>query len=293
MSSFWSTWITCIVLLNIFGCLWLLWWAGRKHDNDVAEGKELKHSFDGIIVIHNAMPRWWKVMFYATIVFSLAYLALYPGLGSFKGAIGWTSIKQWEHEIEKADNRYNRIFADYAKIGIEELAKDPEAVKVGQRLFGNNCSVCHGSDAHGAIGFPNLTDTDWLYGGDPETIKSSITHGRIGNMPAMAAAIGDETAIIDVAAHVLRLSGRKGSGNAEAGKANFALCIACHGPDANGNKTLGAPNLTDNVWLHGRDEASIVATITTGKSGAMPAFRNALSEEKIHVLSAYVYSLSK
>ncbi|OUS25629.1 cytochrome-c oxidase, cbb3-type subunit III [Gammaproteobacteria bacterium 45_16_T64] len=293
MSSFWSGWITFIALLNIFLCVWMLWWCQRKHDDDVPEGESMGHSFDGIEEFNNPLPRWWLGMFYAGIVFALLYLMLYPGLGAYKGALGWTAVNQWEREIQKADNRYDRIFEDYAKVSIEDLSKDPEAVKVGQRLFGNNCALCHGSDAHGAPGFPNLTDTDWLYGGDPETIKKTITFGRNGNMPTMAAAVGDTADIKNVAAHVLSLSGRKGSGDAEAGRAKFALCAACHGQDAKGNKMLGAPNLTDNVWLHGGDEASIIETITNGRSGAMPTFKDKLSEEKIHVLAAYVYSLNK
>lgn len=293
MSSFWSGWITFIALLNIFGCLWLLWWTRQTNEDDVPEGEEMHHSFDGIVEYNNPLPQWWTMMFYGTIVFALLYFALYPGLGAYKGALGWTAVKQWEQEVEKADNRYDRIFKDYAKVSMEELAKDPEAIKVGQRLFGNNCALCHGSDAHGAVGFPNLTDTDWLYGGKPETIKMTITNGRNGNMPTMAAAVGDETAIKDVAAHVLSLSGRKGSGDAAAGKAKFALCAACHGPDGKGNQMLGAPNLTDNVWLYGGSEAAIIETINQGRSGAMPAFKGQLSEEKIHVLAAYVYSLSK
>ncbi len=293
MSNFWSGWITFIVFLNIFGCLWILWWTRRKHDDDVAEGEELHHSFDGIVEYNNPLPQWWLMMFYATIVFAFIYLALYPGLGSYKGALGWTSVNQWEHEMKKADNRFDRIFEDYAKISIKDLAKDPEAIKVGQRLFGNNCSLCHGSDAHGAVGFPNLTDTDWLYGGNAKTIKTTITGGRTGNMPPMAAVVGDATAIKDVAAHVLSLSGRKGSGDAATGKTKFAPCAGCHGQDGKGNQAFGAPNLTDNVWLYGGDEATIITTINHGRSGAMPSFKDRLSEEKIHVLTAYVYSLSK
>ncbi len=293
MSNFWSGWITFIALLNIFGCLWILWWTRRRHDDDVAEGEELHHSFDGIVEYNNPLPQWWLMMFYGTIVFAFIYLALYPGLGSYKGALGWTSVNQWEHEMEKADNRFDRIFEDYASISIEDLAKDPEAIKVGQRLFGNNCALCHGSDAHGAVGFPNLTDTDWLYGGKVDTIKTTITNGRNGNMPTMAAAVGDAAAIKDVAAHVLSLSGRTGSGDAATGKEKFALCAACHGKEGKGNQMLGAPNLTDNVWLYGGDEATIIETINKGRSGAMPAFKAQLSEEKIHVLTAYVYSLSK
>nr|PIE42015.1 MAG: cytochrome-c oxidase, cbb3-type subunit III [Gammaproteobacteria bacterium] len=231
-------------------------------------------------------------MFYITIAFALIYLLLFPGFGKFPGMFGWTSAGQWEREVETANNTYNRVFRDYAASSVEELAVNQEAIKVGQRLFGNNCAICHGSDAKGSKGFPNLTDTDWLYGGSADNIKTTITNGRNGAMPPMIGAIGGEQGAKDVAAYVLSLSGRQGSGNAEAGKAKFMVCGGCHGMDGKGNQAIGAPNLTDDTWLYGNTEAHIIEAISKGRGGVMPAFKEQLSPEKIHVIAAYVYSLS-
>lgn len=285
-------WIITIVLINLLGCLWLLWWTRKRPEDHIAEGESMGHSFDGIEELNNPLPRWWLNLFYLTIAFSFIYLTLYPGWGDAKGLLGWTSHNQWDMEVEKANNRYDRIFKDYADTPIEELAKDPTAVRIGQRLFGNNCAVCHGSDARGNVGYPNLTDNDWLYGGTPDQIVATIVHGRNAMMPAKGGLPMTEQDIVDMAAYVLSLSGRQGSGNAEAAKPKFAVCSACHGADAKGNQMLGGPNLTDNIWLYGGSEKSIIETLTNGRQGKMPAFKDTLSEEKIHVLAAYVYSLS-
>ncbi|MEZ5505836.1 MAG: cytochrome-c oxidase, cbb3-type subunit III [Gammaproteobacteria bacterium] len=285
-------WIITIVLINLLGCLWLLWWTRKRPEDHIAEGESMGHSFDGIEELNNPLPRWWLNLFYLTIAFSFIYLTLYPGWGDAKGLLGWTSQNQWDMEVEKANNRYDRIFKDYADTPIEELAKDPTAVRIGQRLFGNNCAVCHGSDARGNVGYPNLTDNDWLYGGTPDQIVATIVHGRNAMMPAKGGLPMTEQDIVDMAAYVLSLSGRQGSGNAEAAKPKFAVCSACHGADAKGNQMLGGPNLTDNIWLYGGSEKSIIETLTNGRQGKMPAFKDTLSEEKIHVLAAYVYSLS-
>lgn len=295
MSNFWSGWIIAISLLNIFGVLWLLWWTRKKPGADQPpEGEHsMGHSFDGIEELNNPLPKWWLNLFYIAIAFAFAYLFLFPGLGSYPGMLGWTSANQWEREVDIADNTYNRIFREMAESSVEELAGDPEVLKVGQRLFGNNCAVCHGSNARGSKGFPNLTDNDWLHGGEPETIIATITNGRNGNMPPMIDAIGGPEAARDVATYVLSLSGKKGSGNLATGKEKFVVCSACHGPDGKGNQALGAPNLTDNTWLYTGSEAGIVEAITKGRHGVMPSFAAKLSPEKIHVLAAYVYSLSK
>lgn len=285
-------WIITIVLINLLGCLWLLWWTRKRPDDHIAEGESMGHSFDGIEELNNPLPRWWLNLFYLTIAFSFIYLTLYPGWGDAKGLLGWTSHNQWDMEVEKANNRYDRIFKEYADTPIEELAKDPTAVRIGQRLFGNNCAVCHGSDARGNVGYPNLTDNDWLYGGTPDQIVATIVHGRNAMMPAKGGLPMTEQDIVDMAAYVLSLSGRQGSGNAEAAKPKFAVCSACHGADAKGNQMLGGPNLTDNIWLYGGSEKTIIETLTNGRQGKMPAFKDTLSEEKIHVLAAYVYSLS-
>ena len=165
---------------------------------------------------------------------------------------------------------------------------------IGERLFLNNCAACHGSDARGSKGFPNLTDHDWLWGGEHEQIKTSIAKGRMGNMPSMAAAVGGATEMRNVAHYVLSLSGSPHDEiAAQLGKPKFVVCAACHGPAGKGNPALGAPNLTDKTWLHGWGEQAIVAMITNGKQNQMPAHENRLTPEQIHVLGAYVWNLSQ
>lgn len=286
-------WIIIITLINLLGCLWLLWWTRKRPEDKIPQGEPLDHAFDGIQELNNPLPHWWLNLFYITIVFALVYLTLYPGWGDAKGVLGWTSHGQWELEVEKANNRYDRVFAEFASVSVEELSNDPQAIKIGQRLFGNNCALCHGSDARGNKGYPNLTDNDWLYGGTPDQIVATITNGRNAMMPPGGGLPMSEQDVKDMAAYVLTLSGRKGSGNADAAKPKFAVCSACHGPDAAGNHMMGGPNLADNIWLYGGSEKDIIETLTSGRYGKMPAFKDTLSAEKIHVLSAYVYSLSK
>lgn len=298
MSTFWSGWIIAIVLINLCGCLALLWWT-RQDSGEVPLGESMGHAFDGIEEINNPMPHWWLNLFYFTIVFAAIYFMLYPGFGSFKGMLGWTSTGQWELEVDKANNRFDAIFAEYAKVPVAELAKDPEAVQVGQRLFGNNCAVCHGSDARGSMGFPNLTDKDWLFGGTHEKIVETVTGGRqsIG-MPAFAAAPYnvDEAGLKNLTAYVISLSGRQTAiGDATAGKQLFTEkgCMGCHGPEGKGMEMMGAPNLTDNVWLYGGTDDAIMTTLNQGRKGVMPSFKEKLGDDKIHVVAAYVYSLSQ
>ena len=276
------------------------------------------HEFDGIVEINNPLPRWWTILFYATIVWSFFYLALYPGLGSFEGFWGWRSsnqdvrtleesaqaridakerglIVEYDRELDFAAEKFDPIFEAYAQVPVEELVKNEEAVKVGQRLFMQNCSQCHGSDARGNMGFPNLTDDDWLYGGSGAKIKETLTNGRIAAMPAWIDAMGEQ-GIKETVAYVLSLSGREMEENhdvlAEAGKARFMACAACHGMDGKGNQMLGAPNLTDNIWLYGGSERAITETLTYGRNGVMPSFKKTLGDNKIHVVATYVYSLS-
>jgi cytochrome c oxidase cbb3-type subunit 3 len=295
MTSFWSYWVSIITLGSIFGCAWLLYATRKSQTSDTETEDKMGHSFDGIEEYDNPLPKWWMHMFTGTIIFGLAYLIIYPGLGNFPGVIGWTSTGQWQEEIDKADELYTPIFKAYAEKPIAELAKDTEAMKVGQRLFANNCSVCHGSTGRGSLGFPNLTDNDWLYGGDPETIKTTILEGRHGQMPAKGLNPNmSSTDISNLTHYLLSFSGRSDDTNAvEAGSKMFAsACAACHGADANGMQAIGAPSLTDNVWLYGSTAEKITQTITYGRAGVMPAQKDMLEEEKIHLLAAYVYSLS-
>jgi cytochrome c oxidase cbb3-type subunit III len=292
-SSFWSGFVAIITVLSILACLLLLWFSGKARAmtvNDNTTG----HVWDGDLrEMNNPLPRWWVWLFVITIVFAGVYLALYPGLGSNPGKLGWTSTGQHLAEMEKGEKEVAPLYARFAAMKPEEMAKDPQAMAIGERLFMNNCSQCHGSDARGSTGFPNLTDADWLHGGSPEKIKETITKGRIGTMPPIAAAVGTPDDVKNVAHYVLSLSGSPNDSlRASLGKAKFAVCAACHGLDGKGNQAIGAPNLTDDIWLHGWGENAIVAMVNNGKINQMPAQEGKLSEGQIHVLASYVWSLS-
>lgn len=297
MSDFWSWFIIVIVVLNLGGCAWLLLW-NRKLSPEEAARETTGHVFDGIEERNQPLPRWWLWLFVLTLIFSVVYLVLYPGLGKFEGVLGWTSTGQWEEEVALMERQAEPLFEQYAAEPVEELAGYQEALEVGGRLFANNCATCHGSDARGARGYPNLTDDAWLYGGSPDTIKQSIRDGRKGNMPPMAAALGGDEGVRDMAVYVASLSRPDMAEDPEKVKAieraepKFQICAACHGPEGKGNTAMGAPDLTDDAWLYGGDIRSIQTTLTDGRSGEMPAFGDLLSEERIHVLAAYVYSLS-
>ncbi|WP_425316193.1 cytochrome-c oxidase, cbb3-type subunit III [Stutzerimonas chloritidismutans] len=301
MTSFWSWYVTLLSLGTIAALVWLLL-ATRKGQRPDSTEETVGHSYDGIEEYDNPLPRWWFMLFVGTVIFALGYLALYPGLGNWKGILpgyedGWTQVKEWQREMDKADEQYGPLFAKYAAMPVEEVAKDAQALKMGGRLFASNCSVCHGSDAKGAYGFPNLTDNDWLWGGEPETIKTTILHGRQAAMPAWRDVIGEE-GIRNVAGYVRSLSGRDTpegiSVDIEQGQKIFATnCVVCHGPEAKGVAAMGAPNLTDNVWLYGSSFAQIQQTLRYGRNGRMPAQEAILGNDKVHLLAAYVYSLSQ
>ncbi|KRW73167.1 cytochrome-c oxidase, cbb3-type subunit III [Stutzerimonas nitrititolerans] len=301
MTSFWSWYVTLLSLGTIAALVWLLL-ATRKGQRRDSTEETVGHSYDGIEEYDNPLPRWWFMLFVATVVFALGYLALYPGLGNWKGLLpgyegGWTQVKEWQREMDRANEQYGPLYAKFAAMPVEEVAQDPQALKMGGRLFASNCSVCHGSDAKGAYGFPNLTDHDWLYGGEPETIKTTILGGRQAVMPAWKDVIGEE-GIRNVAGYVRSLSGRdvpEGiDSDIEQGQKIFAAnCVVCHGPDAKGIQAMGAPNLTDNVWLYGSSFGQIQQTLRYGRNGRMPAQEAILGHDKVHLLAAYVYSLSQ
>ena len=262
---------------------------------DAATGRETTgHEWDGIRELNNPLPRWWMWLFVITVVFSLAYLWLYPGFGSARGSLGWTSLSQYQGERAKAAEATAPLYARLAAMTPEQLAADPQAMGVGERLFVNNCAACHGSDARGSKGFPNLTDSDWLWGGSIDNIKQTIAEGRQGVMPPMAAAVGSSADVRNVAHYVLSLSGTAHDNIAsQLGREKFAACAACHGVGGKGNPALGAPNLSDKIWLHGWGEQAIVNMVTNGKTNAMPAHAGRLAPAQIHVLAAYVWQLSR
>lgn len=294
IGGFWSPFIAIVTLLSVIGCgVFLKMQSTRK----LAPGEQpdtTGHVWDeDLSEYHNPLPAWWAWMFYLTVVFSLGYLAYYPGLGAFEGIGKWSSSDKYQKEVADADASYGPIFGKFMQQDVRAVAGDPEARQMGERLFLTYCSQCHGSDARGAKGFPNLADGDWLYGGEPETIKASIANGRGGMMPPMGAAVGGEQGTKEVANYVLSLSGSRHDAQlAAAGRDKFAACAACHGPEGKGNPVLGAPNLSDKVWLYGGTEAAVAESIAKGRNGQMPAQKDALSEAKIHVLTAYVYGLS-
>lgn len=291
-SSGWSIYIAAATILGLIGCLALLVIASKTKAGET-EGSG--HVWDeDLKELNNPLPRWWMVLFVITVVFGGIYLALYPGLGSAAGTLKWTSQNQYEADQQNAGAAMAPIYAKYAGMPAPELAKDPNAMAIGERLFINNCAACHGSDAKGSKGFPNLTDQDWLHGGSPEKIVETITKGRQGMMPPMAAAVGSAADVTNVANYVLSLSGSPHNEiAAAAGRPKFAACAACHGIDGKGNQALGAPNLTDKIWLHGWGQDAIVAMVNNGKTNIMPAQEKRLTPEQIHVLGAYVWNLSQ
>ena len=291
--SGWSIFVAAATVLGLIWCLWLLFVASQR--KVMANDNTTGHVWDvDLKEMNNPLPRWWLWLFVITVVFSGIYLALYPGLGKFAGTLGWTSVGQYKTEQQRAQEQIAQIFAKFNGKSAEELSKDSAAMGIGERLFGNNCAQCHGSDARGSKGFPNLTDGDWQWGGTHADIVTTITNGRIGVMPPLGAAVGTAQDVRNLANFVLSLSGSAhNSAAAQLGKPKFVVCAACHGPEGKGNPALGAPNLTDKTWLHGWGEAAIVSIVNTGKTNVMPAFNERLGTEQIHVLAAYVWSLSQ
>ena len=291
MSSFWSAWIIILTAVYMAAITWILL-ANRKTTHDTSDGTT-GHEYDGIQEYDNPLPAWWFYMFVISIVFAIGYVIAFPGLGSFKGMLGWSQEGELQRDLDEAQQQYGPLFARYAATPIPALAGDATAMKIGQRLFANNCSTCHGSDARGGLGFPNLTDGDWLWGGQPEQIVQTIRGGRQGAMPAWGSALGDD-GVRQVAAYVMTLSGREAdAADADAGRSKFGVyCTACHGAEGKGNQLLGAPNLTDDVWLYGGSPLMIQQTVRNGRSGHMPAHADLLGADKIHLLAAYVYSMS-
>jgi len=321
MTTFWSLWIIVLTLVTLFGCAAVLIWCLRDKMG-VEEGEDMGHDYDGIRELNNPLPKWWTYLFMSTFVFTAVYLVLYPGMGTFKGVLGWTSsdqsvtsledskssiassqdnklLDQYAKELDDAETFYGEAFKRLAYVEgsndlkpVKEIAADPDAIKVGQRLFLQNCSQCHGSNARGLTGFPNLTDNAWLYGGEPEAIVTTIRHGRIGQMPGWLDALGEQ-GVDEVVSYTLSLSGRAvNARDAAAGKKRFIVCAACHGTDGKGNPAVGAPDLTDKDWLFGDSRDAVTQTVLYGRSGVMPAWIDILGEDKVQVVAAYVWSLS-
>lgn len=292
-NSGWSTFVAVATVGGLLACLVLLFIASRRQV--MATDNTTGHVWDeDLRELNNPLPMWWMGLFVLTIVFAGIYLALYPGLGSSAGKLGWTSLDEHAADTAQARAAMAPVYAGFKDLAPEQLARDPKAHAIGERLFANNCAQCHGADAKGSKGFPNLTDNDWLWGGSYDTIVETITKGREGNMPVMAPAVGTSEDVRNVAHYVLSLSGSPHNPlYAQLGKPHFTACAACHGPGGKGNPALGAPNLSDKVWLHGWGEAAVTAMINNGKHNVMPAHGERLTPEQIRVLAAYVWGLSR
>jgi len=296
-SVFWDYFIAIITAVSVVGCGVFLWSQSQRRVK-VGAGPDpdtTGHVWDGDLQeFHNPLPRWWMWLFYITVVFSIVYLVLYPGLGTqFRGLLNWTSSGQHQAEVKAAEARFGPLFASFLSKDIPAVAADERGRQMGARIFQNNCAQCHGSDGRGSRGFPNLTDSEWQWGGSPEAILATITDGRTAAMPPMAAALGGAEDVTDVAHYVLSLSGSThDSVRATRGKEKFAACAACHGPEGKGNPALGSVDLTNKIWLYGGTVATISETITKGRGGVMPAWKGSLSDAEMHLVAAYVYSLA-
>ncbi|MFT7131568.1 MAG: cytochrome c oxidase cbb3-type subunit 3 [Cyclobacteriaceae bacterium] len=289
-----SSAFSAFVILGSLGSLLLFFLILQMNRTGNKPGQTTGHNYDGIEEYDNPLPSWWYWGFILTIVYGLGYLAYYPGLGNFPGLSGWTQVGQLEAEQALADERYGPIFAQYREVPLAELATDTVAMKMGRRLFSNNCAVCHGSAATGSFGFPNLTDEEWIWGGDAAAIEATILHGRNAAMPAWQNAIGDQ-GVKAATEQVLRLAGREVDvALADEGKEHFGMyCAVCHGADGTGQVLFGAPNLTNEIWLYGNSRMRIEQVIKHGRNGMMPAFDVGLGADKVHILAAYVQSLKK
>lgn len=292
-SEFWNVYVAGITIVSIIACAVLLWISGTTKVNPTADNTT-GHVWDGDLrEMNNPLPKWWVYLFIITVVFAFIYGALYPTFGKFQGVLGWSSAAQHTAEVKKVEDAIAPIYAKFNGMSPEQMAGDAQAMAIGERLFMNYCAQCHGSDARGAKSFPNLTDGDWLGGSDHAYIKTTIANGRTGVMPPMAAAVGNAEDVRNVANYVLSLSGSPNdSVRASQGKVKFAACAACHGPDGKGMQAIGAPNLTDGIWLHGWGEDAIIRAVNNGFTNAMPAQAALLNEAQINVLASYVWGLS-
>lgn len=267
------------------------------------------HSWDGIEELDNPMPRWWLWTFYATIVFGVVYTILFPAWplihGATPGLLGWNSRQEVRGEIQRFNEMNAALTAEITAQPITEVAANPElnqfAVAKGAAVFRTWCAQCHGSGAGGAVGFPNLLDDDWLWGGSLEAVEQTVTHGirndtdsdaRYSQMPAFGELL-EPAQIEAVVQHVLQISGQPfDAAKAEEGAQVFAEnCASCHGEEGHGDREQGAPNLTDALWLYGGDADTLRHTVTYARFGVMPAWAGRLTEAEIRAVSLYVHQL--
>jgi cytochrome c oxidase cbb3-type subunit 3 len=295
MTSGWSLFIIVLTLANIVACLWLLRWTAKpKPAEKLGGGADTGHVWDGDLrEYNNPLPKWWLWVFYISVAFGLLYLALYPGLGNFAGIKSWSQAGQYEEEKATVEAKAAELLAPLAALPVPDLVNNEQAMATAHNLYQQNCAQCHGSDGGGAKGFPSLADASWQWGGDAEAVITTITAGRVGVMPPWGAVLGEQ-GVTEVVSYVQQLSGQTADAAvAAAGKARFeTVCTACHGADGKGNPMLGAPDLTDTIWLYGGDAGSITQTVLNGRNGQMPAWGDKLGEQRVKLLAAYATKLS-
>ncbi len=295
MPTFWHIYIAAGTLITIVFCGWLIAWSAKQGPQNKGDDDVVGHVWDGDLEEwNNPLPRWWLYLFFITIFWGLGYLIAFPGLGGFQGMLGWSSSGQWEQEIDAATARYEPIYEQYAAMDWDALVAHPEAQQLGASLYASYCTTCHGSAAQGAKGFPNLADANWIWGDSEDQIVSSIGQGRVAVMPVLVPALGGDEGVANMVNYVRSMSGLVEADEAAAGMQPMfaALCSACHGMDGKGNQLLGAPNLTDDIWLYGSSDEDVTYTIVNGRNGVMPAHGELLGENRTRILAAYVRGLS-
>jgi len=296
MPAFWHWFVAAGTILFVIWCVWIIAWSAKQGPKDISDQELVGHKWDGDLEEwNNPAPKWWLYLYFITIGWAVLYLIAFPGLGSYKGMLGWSQEAQYEQEMQEAAARYEPIYANLAAMDFADLVEQPDALKLGRSLYASYCTTCHGSDARGAVGYPNLTDGDWLWGNSEQAIVSTIMNGRMAAMPVLAPALGGEQGIRNMVSYVRSLSGLE-EPDADAMSAQpmfLAICSGCHGANGTGNQAVGAPNLTDDTWLYGSSEDDVYATITQGRNGMMPAHGELLGAERAKILAAYVYSLSQ
>jgi len=295
MPAFWAWFVAVGTIAFVLWCAYLIHWAGKQGPQNKEDEDLVGHCWDGDIEEwNNPAPKWWLYLYFGTIVWAIGYVIVYPGIGAFEGLLGWSAQGQYEEEMQAASDRYEPIYARFAEMNFDVLSQDPDAQELGKSLFASYCTTCHGSDARGATGYPNLTDHDWIWGDTETAITTTIRQGRNSIMPSLSAALGGDTGIDNMVNCVRSLSGLvEADAAAMTSQPMFvALCSACHSPDGTGNQALGGLNLTDGTWLYGASEDAVHTTIVNGRNGVMPAHGELLGEKRTKILAAYIYSLS-
>ena len=294
MTTFWAWFVAAGTIAFVIWCVWLVGWSAKQGPQNKEDEDLVGHKWDGDLEEwNNPAPKWWLYLYFITIIWGVGYMLAYPGIAAYEGFLGWSQEGQYEQEMQAANERYEPIYTRFYEMDFEVLAADPEAQKLGASLYAGYCTTCHGSDARGAKGYPNLTDNDWIWGNSETQITASIAQGRNAIMPQLGAALGGDAGIDNMVRYVRSLSGLVEADDATmtAQPMFVALCSACHNADGSGNALLGGPNLTDDIWLYGSSDLDVRESIVNGRNGIMPPHGEFLGEKRTRILAAYVSSL--